>query len=340
MTDRASERITFFRISGNGWQGKFLSGESDNFHFLAFVTKASKEAGDMESGARGGPVRPSTTVLRVGIDRATMRGRWIGTQLRAHREAADVKGAEIAKRIGRSGGTISKWESGDLIPRPAEMYYMLEIYGVRDEERDTLMRRAEEARQPGVSEVDVSVSTADHIWLESRAWRIETFQTVLVPGLLQTREHAREVLMAWNPTASSDRIDRTIAARELRQRRLTGDDPLELFAILDEAVLRRPVGSAQTARAQLRFLVDRATLPNVDIRVVPFAAGAHAGLTGAFDILQFRDEGDIVYVETRGGHMYLDRPAPFADAMRRLEEIALSMEDSVAMIDAVAGEIR
>jgi transcriptional regulator with XRE-family HTH domain len=340
MTDRPSERITFFRISGNGWQGKFLSGESDNFHFLAFVTKASKEAGDMESGARGGPARPSTTVLRVGIDRATMRGRWIGTQLRAHREAADVKGAEIAKRIGRSGGTISKWESGDLIPRPAEMYYMLEIYGVRDEERDTLMRRAEEARQPGVSEVDVSVSTADHIWLESRAWRIETFQTVLVPGLLQTREHAREVLMAWNPTASSDRIDRTIAARELRQRRLTGDDPLELFAILDEAVLRRPVGSAQTARAQLRFLVDRATLPNVDIRVVPFAAGAHAGLTGAFDVLQFRDEGDIVYVETRGGHMYLDRPAPFADAMRRLEEIALSMQDSVAMIDAVAGEIR
>jgi transcriptional regulator with XRE-family HTH domain len=293
----------------------------------------------MERSGRGGPARPSTTVLKVGIDRATMRGRWIGSQLRAHREAAGVKGAEIAKRIGRSGGTISKWESGDLIPRPSEIYYMLEIYGVRDEERDTLMRRAEEARQPGISEVDVSVSTADHIWLESRAWRIETFQTIVVPGLLQTPEHAREVLMAWNPTASIERIERAIAARELRQRRLTGDDPLELSVILDEAVLRRPVGGAQTARAQLECLAERAALPNVDIRVVPFSAGAHAGLTGAFDVLQFRDEGDVVFVETRGGHMYLDRPAPFADALRRLEAVALSAQKSTAMIEAIAGEI-
>jgi len=292
----------------------------------------------MESPASGPP--ESTTVLRVGIDRASRRGRWIGAQLRAHRETAGVKGAEIGKRIGRSGGTISKWESGDLIPRPAEMYYMLEIYGVRNEARDTLMRRAEEARQPGVSEVDVSDSTADHIWLESRAWRIETFQTVLVPGLLQTPEHAREVLMAWLPTATSARLARAIAARELRQRRLSGEGPLELSAILDEAVLRRPVGSAETARAQLRFLVERAALPNVDIRVVPFAAGAHAGLTGAFDVLQFRDEDDIVYVETRGGLMYLERPAAFAGALRRLEAVALSSQESVAMIGEIAGEIR
>lgn len=294
----------------------------------------------MERSGRGGPASPSTTVLKVGVDRATMRGRWIGSQLRAHREVAGVKGAEIAKRIGRSGGTISKWESGDLIPRPSEIYYMLEIYGVRDEERDTLMRRAEAARQPGFAEVDVSASIADHIWLESRAWRIETFQTVVVPGLLQTPDYARGVLMAWNPTASTERIERTIAARELRQRRLTGEDPLELSVILDEAVLRRPVGAAQTARSQLEFLAERAALPNVDIRVVPFAAGAHAGLTGAFDVLQFRDEGDIVYVETRGGHMYLDRPAPFADALRRLEAVALSAEESTAILDAIAGEIR
>ena len=296
----------------------------------------------MEGGARGEPLRPSTTVLRVGIDRATMRGRWIGSQLRAYREAAGVKGAEVAKRTGRSGGTISKWESGDLIPRPAEMHYMLEIYGVRDEERETLMRRAEEARQPGVSEVDVSVSTADHIWLESRAWRIETFQTVLVPGLLQTPEHAREVLMAWLPSASPDRIDRidrAIAARELRQRRLTDDDPLELSVILDEAVLRRPIGGARTARAQLEYLVERAALPNVDIRVVPFAVGAYAGLTGAFDVLHFRDENGIVLVESRGGLMYLEHTDPFADALQRLEAVALSAEESVAMIKGITREI-
>jgi transcriptional regulator with XRE-family HTH domain len=277
----------------------------------------------------------STTVLRVGIDRATMRGRWLGTRLREHREAAGLKGVEIAERIGRSAGTISKWETGDLIPRPAEMYYMLELYGVRDEERDRLMRQAEEARQPGFSEVDFSVAVADHVWLESRAWRIETFQAVLLPGLLQTPEYARAVLMAWNPSATAERIDRMIAARELRQRRLTGEDALELCAILDEAVLRRPVGGANTMRAQLRFLVERAALPNVDIRIVPFAAGAHASLSGAFDVLHFREEEDIVYVETRGGHMYLERPAPFTEALRRLEVVALSERESLAMIEAV-----
>jgi len=292
----------------------------------------------MERASSGGPSE-STTVLRVGIDRATMRGRWLGARLREHRRAAGLKGIEIGKRIERSPGTISKWESGDLIPRPAEMYYMLEIYGVRDEERDMLMRRAEEARQPGFSEVDVSVSLVDHIWLESRAWRIETFQTVVVPGLLQTPEYARDVLMAWLPTATSERMEGTIAARELRQRRLTGESPLEFSAILDEAVLRRPVGGAETARAQLRSLVERAALPNVDIRVVPFAAGAHAGLTGAFDVLHFRDEHDVVYVETRGGVIYLDRPDPFAAARRRLEAVALSAHESVAMIDDIAREI-
>ena len=145
--------------------------------------------------------------------------------------------------------------------------------------------------------------------------------------------------MAWLPSASPDRIDRAIAARELRQRRLTDDDPLALSAILDEAVLRRPVGGAQTARAQLEYLVERAALPNVDIRVVPFAVGAYAGLTGAFDVLHFRDEKGIVLVESRGGLMYLEHTDPFTDALRRLEAVALSAPASVAMIEGITREI-
>ncbi|MGI9097427.1 MAG: helix-turn-helix domain-containing protein [Solirubrobacteraceae bacterium] len=280
-------------------------------------------------------------MLRVGIDRATMRGRWLGARLREHGRAAGLKGAEIGGRIDRSAGTISKWESGELIPRSADMYYMLEIYGVGGEERDMLMRRAEAARQPGFSEVDVSAAIADHVWLESQAWRIETFHIAAVPGLLQTPEYAREALMAWDPTATSERIERAIAARELRQRRLTGEDPLELSAILDEAVLLRPVGGAGVMRAQLRFLAERAALPNVDLRVVPVAVGAHAGLHGgAFDVLRFRDESDLVYVETRGGDMYVERSERFAAALRRLEAVALPAQESLAMIgDSIAREI-
>jgi transcriptional regulator with XRE-family HTH domain len=278
------------------------------------------------------------TVFRVGVDRATMRGRWLGRRLRAHREAAGMKGAQVAERITRSAATLSRWESGDLLPRPAEVHYMLELYGVRGDERDALVRHAEEAQRSGALEVDVSVALADHVWLEDQAWKVETFQNAVLPGLLQTADYAREILMAWNPAATAERIERAIGARAARQQRLTLDEPLQLVAILDEAVLRRPIGGPEMMRAQLAHLVERAALPNVDIRVLPFAAGAHASLSGPFDIMQFRDERDLVYLETRGGSMYLDRLEQFADALRRLEAVALSEQQSRAMIAAIEKE--
>jgi transcriptional regulator with XRE-family HTH domain len=284
----------------------------------------------------GSAIEPA--VFRVGINRATMRGRWLGARLREHRKAAGLKGATVADRITRSTATLSRWESGDLLPRPAEVHYMLELYGVRGEERDVLVRHAEEAQRSGVLEVDMSVALADHVWLESRAWKVETFQNAVLPGLLQTADYAREVLVAWNPAATSERIERAIGARAARQKRLTGEEPLQLLAILDEAVLRRPIGGPDMMRAQLEYLVERAALPNVQVRILPLAAGAHASLTGPFDIVRFRDEQDLVYLETRGGSMYLDRPAQFADAWRRLEAAALSEKQSIAIIAAVEKE--
>jgi hypothetical protein len=249
-----------------------------------------------------------------------------------------MKGAQVAERITRSAATLSRWESGDLLPRPAEVHYMLELYGVRGEERDVLVRHAEQAQRPGALEIDVAVAVADHAWLEDRAWRIETFQNAVMPGLLQAADYAREVLKAWAPAATPERTERAIGARAARQQRLIDDEPLQLAAILDEAALRRPIGGPETMRAQLGHLVEQAALPNVDIRVLPFAAGAHASLTGSFDILRFRDDRDLVYVETRGGHMYIDRSEPYTDAWRRLEAAALSEQESRAMIAAVAKE--
>jgi len=292
----------------------------------------------MESAESEGPAE-STRILRVGIDRATMRGRWLGTRLREHRRAAGLKGAEIGKRVARTAGTISKWESGDVIPGPSEIYYMLNIYGVGDDERERLMRHAEEARQPGLAEVDASEAVADHVWLESLTWRIETFRGNSVHGLLQTRDYAREVLMATTPTQTPERIESAIAAREARQRRLLGEEPLQLSAILDEAVLRRMVGGPEVMRAQLGFVAERAALPNVEIRVVPFAAGAHPSLTGSFDLLHFRDEDDVIFVETSGGCMYLPNAGPYTRGLRRLATVALPAEESLATIEAIAGEI-
>jgi hypothetical protein len=101
-------------------------------------------------------------------------------------------------------------------------------------------------------------------------------------------------------------------------------------------VLRRAVGGPEAMRAQLRHLAERAALPNIEIRVIPFAAGAHASLVSAFDVLRFRDEPDVVYVETRGGVMYLERSEPFTEALADLRAVALSAQDSAAMIAAIA----
>jgi transcriptional regulator with XRE-family HTH domain len=279
------------------------------------------------------------TVFRVGIDRATMRGRWLGARLRAHREAAGMKGAQVAERVARSAATLSRWESGDLRPRPADVHYMLELYGVRGEERDLLVRHAEQSKRSGVQEVGESIAVADHAWLEGRAWRIETFHNAVVPGLLQTAEYTREILAAGDPADAADLNELAITTRAARQRRLTDDAPLELAAILDEAVLRRPIGVPEVMRTQLEHVVERSALANVELRVLPFAVGAHAGLTGSFDILRFHDEQDLVYVETCGGDMYIDRPKAYTDAWRRLETVALSEEDSRFMIAAVAKEM-
>ncbi len=291
----------------------------------------------MESG-EGAEPQATTWTLRVGIDRATMRGRWLGTRLRQHRRAAGLKGAEVGKRVGRTPGTISKWESGDVIPGPSEIFYMLDIYGVGDDERKRLMRHAEEARRPGLSEVNVSDAVDDHAWLEGMTWRIETFRSGAVHGLLQTPDYARELLTAAYPILTPERLEGAIAAREARQRRLHDEEPLQLAAILDEVVLRRTVGGPEVMRAQLELLAQRGALPNVEVRVVPFAAGAHAGLVGSFDLLRFRDEDDIVFVETRGGCMYLPNGESYIDALRLLETVALPAAESLAMIEAIARE--
>jgi hypothetical protein len=190
-----------------------------------------------------------------------------------------------------------------------------------------------------VQEVDAAVAVADHIWLEGQAWRIETFHNAVVPGLLQIPDYTREVLVAWDPAITAERTERAIRARAARQQRLTGEEPLQLAVILDEAALRRPIGGPGMMRAQLAHLIDRAELANVELRVLPFAAGAHASLSGAFDILRFRDDRDLVYVETCGGDMYVDRPERYTDAWRRLEAAALSERESRAMIAALEKEM-
>jgi hypothetical protein len=215
---------------------------------------------------------------------------------------------------------------------------MLDLYGVQEAERDVLLRSAQDAREREDWEVDVSVAVADYAWMEGRAWKVEAFQDSVLPGLLQTPEYAREVLRAWDPSATPQWIERTLAARVARQQRLTEQDPVQLSAVVGEGALRLSVGGPEVMRAQLKHLVDLAGGPGVELRVLPFATGAHAGMTGPFTILRFHDDQDVATVETRGGDVYLEDVEPFAQALRRLIAAALPQRKSLGMIAAMRRE--
>jgi len=275
--------------------------------------------------------------VRVGAGGATLRGRELGARLRTLREAAGLTGDEVARRMGRAHSTLSRWENGGLVPRPPDVYFMLDLYDVQEAERDALLRSVRSARAHGRWEVDASVKVADYARLEGRAWKVETFHNGGVPGLLQTPEYAREALRAWDPGATPQQIERLVSVRLGRQRRLAEADPLQLSAVIGEGALRVAVGGAAVMRAQLKRIVDAAAQPNVDIRILPYAAGAHGGMTGTFTILRSHDDVDVdvATIATRAGDVYYEDVEPFAQALRRLTAAALAQRKSAAMIAAM-----
>jgi transcriptional regulator with XRE-family HTH domain len=277
--------------------------------------------------------------VRVGTGGATLRGRQLGARLRELRDGAGLTGEEVARHMERAHSTLSRWETGGLIPRVPDVYFMLDLYGVDGSERDTLLRSMRDAREREDWEVDVSVAVADYAWMEGRAWKVEAFFDSVLPGLLQTADYAREVLRAWDPAATTQRIERTLAARMARQRRLTEADQLQLSTVIGKGALRLSIGGPEVMRVQLKHLVDLAAEPGIVLRVLPFGTGAHAGLTGPFTILRFHDDKDVATVETRGGDIYLEDVEPFALALRRLRTAALPQRKSVAMIAAMRREL-
>lgn len=284
-------------------------------------------------------------VIRVGPDSSTLRDRWMGARLREKRLAAGLTAVDAAGRLQRSHSTLSQWESGNAIPRLPDLAFLLDIYEVQGEEREALLRLQEEVREQREQRSTIGAVSADAVnydWLESRASKLEFFHDTALPGLLQTPEYAHHVIKSWDPEDSQERIERAVAARIARQSLLTNETPLQLSAILDEAVLRRPLGGADIMRAQLRHLVDRASLPNVELRIIPFAAYAEhawAGLPGPFHILHSPHDPPLALVITRGGDLYFEDVEPFSLAFRRLAKAALTPKRSLAMIAAVRREM-
>jgi transcriptional regulator with XRE-family HTH domain len=279
----------------------------------------------------------------------TVRRRRLGAELRRLREAAGVSVEEVCRLLRCSVSKVSRMENGRVPVRTRDVSDLLELYGVTEgERRDALMALARESRRHGWwhSYHDVVPTWFEiYIGLEGDAASIQVYESQLVHGLLQTGDYARHVIRADDPEVGEDEVERKIALRMDRQRRLTAPDHPRLWVILDEAVLRREIGGRAVMRDQLEFIAKRSELPNVTIQVIPFSVGAHAGLGSAFSILGFPDSEDheVVYIEEAAGSLYIERAAEVRRYKLKMDHLlaaALRPEESIQMILSVTKELK
>ncbi|GAA0315435.1 helix-turn-helix domain-containing protein [Actinoallomurus spadix] len=273
---------------------------------------------------------------------ATVRARGLGAELRELREKSNLTTREVARMLGWSASTVSRTETGHRNISSEDVSALLAVYGVAGRERDHLLALAREANQPGWWETrhpGLPAQLTALIGFESQATRITDVALIVFPGLLQTADYARAVMEAAG--ISAVHAETRVATRLGRQAALSRPNPPQYLAILDEAVLRRPIGGRNTMAAQLRHVLNVAERPNVEVRVLPFDRGAHAGLAGSFVVLAFPKAPTIVHLEHKRSSLLLDEPGDvtaFTEAADLIRNVAFDPIRSAEFIAKVAAE--
>ncbi|MES9524878.1 helix-turn-helix domain-containing protein [Streptomyces capoamus] len=275
-----------------------------------------------------------------------VRRRKLGAELRTLRTGAGLTSGDAARLVGWHQSKVSRIETGASGVKPADLRLLLDAYGVRDRHLRELLLMLAGSQDTGgrhrwwhAYRGVLPPTYRDFISLESQAGAMRTLETTVVPGLLQTAEYARAVTRAAVKDLDEERLDTLVEVRLARQDVLRSDPPLVLSAVLDEAVLRREVGGPGVMTRQLERLTEAARLPQVRLQVLPFAAGAHVGLTGPFVIFSFPSTSDldVVVLDQLTSSLYLERKEDlkaYSEAFKTLQFHALSPEES---LDYIAG---
>ena len=262
------------------------------------------------AGGEGGP-----TALRI----------MLGGQLRRMRETAKISRADAGWQIRASESKVSRMELGRVGFKERDVSDLLELYGLTDEtERVRLMELARAANNPGwwSRYGDVMPNWfANYVGLEVAAKLIRTYEVLFVPGLLQTEAYARAVVQFGKTFLPPEEIEQRVALRVTRQQILTRANPARLWGVIDESVLKRPIGGRDAMCEQIEHLLKVSQQPNVTLQVMPFSSGGYPGAGGAFTIMRFPegDLPDVVYIEHAASALFLDK-------LEDLDEYAAIME--------------
>ena len=265
----------------------------------------------------------------------------VGIELHRFREAAGITPEQAAYEIRASRSKISRMENGLVRFKERDVTDLLTLYGITDEvTRSRLVTLARQANTPGwwSKYGDIMADWFEaYLGLEMAASVIRTFELQFVHGLFQTEEYARAVTLLGHTAAPDDEIDRRVSLRLKRQDLLAGPNPPQVWSVLDEGALRRPVGGPKVMRAQLNHLTEMARLRHVTIQVVPFDRGGHAAAGGSFTVLRFSEQEvpDVVYLEHLTSALYLDKRDDvdhYMEVMNHLSTEALTPVQSARFI--------
>ena len=268
----------------------------------------------------------------------------LGLRLRDLRESAGCSFNDAAYALSVNTTTVRRMEKAEVGLKPPYVEKLLRIYGLSDEEIESFLSLVEEANQPGWwhSFRDVLPAWFSlYVSLEGEASLIRAYEPHCVPGLLQTADYARALLRTGFPHASEEEMDRRVALRTGRARLLDGPKAPTLWAVVDEQVLRRHVGSPQVMREQIDHLTELVARPNVTLQIIPFTAGPHPGMFGPFQLFRFDipELPDIVYTEGLTGATYLDQRPDTAVYLEVLDRMG-AQAAPVPHTEALLGEIR
>jgi transcriptional regulator with XRE-family HTH domain len=285
-----------------------------------------------------------------GTSVSTVLGRRLGGELLRLRESRGMKQPQAAEVLSSSVAKVAKMERGWVPMRDPDVRALCDLYEVDDPkivtrllglaktDRDRRRAKGWWNQHPALSDM------VEYVALEDIATHIRTWQLSIVPGLLQTPDYARALAVGSGSWDDPDEVEPFVESRMARQRRLGGERPLQLWAVVHEAALRQLIGGREVMRGQLGHLLDSLKLPNVRLQVMPFLAGAYPGITSAFTIVSFEEPGamDVVYMDTTSSTLWMESEANAArqsGTFDRIARLGLAQQNSAALIDGIRKEM-
>jgi transcriptional regulator with XRE-family HTH domain len=272
----------------------------------------------------------------------------LAAALRRLRADSGLTREEVEEQTGVNPGTLYRLESARSRPQKRTLIALLNLYDASQDLRANLLELSKNADGQGWLQpyhAELPEDYAAYISFESEARAMRNYQSLYIPGLLQTEDYARAAVHGTAPTITSTEVDNRVRARMERQERLIGESPAELWSIVDEAALHRQVGGPKVMRAQLAHLLDSTKRPNVTVQAIPYDVGAHPGMPGSFVYLEFADlaDPDLVYIDTQAGDLFLESDDDlrlYASMFDHLRAVALNLSQTKKLITAVLDSLK